>query len=180
LPWTADEFNTRYLADLFDSFPVSLARFWLYAFCSLETNNLTSGCHRDRKTTNFLPSVSSPAGEGGKNVQTGFSCDRRASTGFFQRSAACHHLLNWGAKDKIPIYIVMEKFSKITAFKVTIRKILNIVTAHIEGLRHPHTGLFDTLFSCQCPFIGIIKKTKIKFLRNSGKGNDAFRGVNCR
>jgi hypothetical protein len=32
------------------------------------------------------------------------------------------------------------------------KKFLNIVVAHIEGLRHPPIYLFETIFSCQCPF----------------------------
>jgi hypothetical protein len=43
-------------------------------------------------------------------------------------------------------------FSKIVSFKSMIIKCLNMVAAHIEGLRHPLIYLFNTLFSCQCPF----------------------------
>jgi hypothetical protein len=35
-------------------------------------NNLTTGCHKERKTTNFSPPVCSLADEAGENVQTGF------------------------------------------------------------------------------------------------------------
>jgi hypothetical protein len=38
-----------------------------------------------------------------------------------------------GAKDKKSNYIVNVNFSKIGAFKETIRKFLNVVAAHIEG-----------------------------------------------
>jgi hypothetical protein len=41
---------------------------------------------------------------------------------------------------------------KIVAFKRTLRKFLNKVAAHIEGLIHPPICLFETLFSCQYPF----------------------------
>jgi hypothetical protein len=45
-------------------------------------------------------------------------------------------------------------YVKIVAFK-TIRKFLNTLAVHIEGLRHPppsYAYIFDTLFWCQCPF----------------------------
>jgi hypothetical protein len=57
-----------------------------------------------------------------------------------------------GAKDLIYFYLVNVNFSKIVAFKGTIRIFLNMVAVHIEGLKHPPICLFDTLFSFQCPF----------------------------
>jgi hypothetical protein len=113
--------------------------------------NMTSGCHGDSKTANFSLPVCSPTREAGKNVQTVF----------FWCSAACHRLFPeicglplsslLGAKDKIS-YSCEWEFSKIVAFKSTIRKFLNVVAAHIRGLKFPFICLFDTLFSCQCPF----------------------------
>jgi hypothetical protein len=47
--------------------------------------------------------------------------------GFFQRSAACHHRLYWGAKNKIPIYQVNVNFSKILTVKGTIQNVSNVV-----------------------------------------------------
>jgi hypothetical protein len=41
------------------------------------------------------------------------------------------------AKNNISIYIVKGNFSKVVAFKEAIRKFLNMVAAHIEGLRYP-------------------------------------------
>jgi hypothetical protein len=41
---------------------------------------------------------------------------------------------------------------KILSFKRRIRKILIMLAAHIEGLRHPPKCLFQILFSFQCPF----------------------------
>jgi hypothetical protein len=68
-------------------------------------------------------------------------------------SAACHQsiLYSGGAKDKNSFYLLKGNFPKIVAFKGAIRKFLNILVAHIEGLRNPSTCLFDKLFSCQCP-----------------------------
>jgi hypothetical protein len=70
---------------------------------------------------------------------------------FFWWSAACHRLfpeifglppkLIMGSKGWTFIYIVKGNFSKIVYFKGTIRKFLNMVAAHIEGLRHPHAYL---------------------------------------
>jgi hypothetical protein len=37
-------------------------------------------------------------------------------------------------------------------FKRSRSKFVNEVAPHIEGLRHPPLCLFETLFSCQCPF----------------------------
>jgi hypothetical protein len=100
-------------------------------------NNLTTGCHRDSKSANFSPPVCSPTEKAGKNLQTVFS-------GW---SAACHRLFTeiyslplsqyWGAKDKISFYIVNVNFTKIVAFKGTIRIFLNVVTVHIQSIRHP-------------------------------------------
>jgi hypothetical protein len=47
-------------------------------------------------------------------------------------SAACTVVYDlwWGAKDKNSIYIVNVNFSKIVAFKGTIRKFLSVVAAH--------------------------------------------------
>jgi hypothetical protein len=45
-----------------------------------------------------------------------------------------------------------RNFVKIIAFEGMIRKILNMGAAYVKGLRNPPTCLFDTLFSCQCPF----------------------------
>jgi hypothetical protein len=47
-----------------------------------------------------------------------------------------------GAKFNIPIHIVNVNFSKIVAFKGTIRKVLNVVAAHIEGLRWKMDNIF--------------------------------------
>jgi hypothetical protein len=57
-----------------------------------------------------------------------------------------------GAKDAISIYIVTVNFWKIVAFKRLIRKYLNMVAVHIEGLRYLHICSFYTLFACQRPF----------------------------
>jgi hypothetical protein len=50
---------------------------------------------------------------------------------------------------------------KIIAFKWTIRKILNMLTVHIEGIRHPFICLLDTLF---CVSVPLIFKNKYNFL----------------
>jgi hypothetical protein len=47
-------------------------------------NNLTTGCHRDGKSANFMPSVCSPTEEAGKNVQTGFLGDLQLLQAFFR------------------------------------------------------------------------------------------------
>jgi hypothetical protein len=41
------------------------------------------------------------------------------------------------AKRNISIYTVKANFSKIVSFKGAIRNILNMVAAHIEGLKYP-------------------------------------------
>jgi hypothetical protein len=65
------------------------------------------------------------------------SIDLRLATGFFQRSAECHHLMYVvGDKGYNFFKIVNVNFSTIVAFKGTIRKILNVVAAHTEGLRY--------------------------------------------
>jgi hypothetical protein len=76
----------------------------------------------------------------------------------FYRSAACHHRNHGGAKDKLSIYTVNVNFSKIVAFKRTIRKFLNIVAVDIEGLRHPSSCLFDTLFRVSVPLKAAMDK----------------------
>jgi hypothetical protein len=43
--------------------------------------NFTGGFHVERKFDNFSPSVCSPTGEAGKNVQTGFAVDPRLICG---------------------------------------------------------------------------------------------------
>jgi hypothetical protein len=99
---------------------------------------MTSGCQGISKPANISPPVCSPKGEAGKNVQTGFfSVDLGFATGFLQRSAVRHHRNGGGANYKNSIYIVNVNFSKIVAFKGMIRKCLNMVAVHIEGLRHP-------------------------------------------
>jgi hypothetical protein len=57
-----------------------------------------------------------------------------------------------GATGKKDFDIDRTMLLKIVAFKWTIRTFLYIVAAHIEGLRQPLICLFETLFSCQCPF----------------------------
>jgi hypothetical protein len=47
---------------------------------------------------------------------------------------------------------VNVNFSKTVAKKGMTRKPLNMVVVHLEGLRHPPIFLFDTLFSCHCPY----------------------------
>jgi hypothetical protein len=42
------------------------------------------------------------------------------------------------------------------AFKRTIRKFLNIVAAHFEGLRHLQICLFVTLFCANFPLSGVL------------------------
>jgi hypothetical protein len=100
----------------------------------------------------FFASSAPHTGEADKNVQTGFS----------RWSAVCHRsfplicgllpLSFVGAKDDFSIDKVKVNFWKITSFKGMIRKFLNMVAVHIEGIRHPLICLFDTLFSIQCPF----------------------------
>jgi hypothetical protein len=85
--------------------------------------NLTSGCHGDSKTANFSPRVCSPTGEAGRNVQTGF----------FLWSAVWHRLFPdicglppssiVGGKGYKFFDAVSLNFSKIVAFRGTIRKI---------------------------------------------------------
>jgi hypothetical protein len=53
-------------------------------------------------------------------------------------------------------YVDITILLKNVAFERTIRNFLNIVAAHIEGLRHPPIYLFGTLFSRQFPFKGIV------------------------
>jgi hypothetical protein len=55
-------------------------------------------------------------------------------------------------RKEISIHIVKVNYWKIVVFKGTIRKFLNMVAVHIEGLRHPLIWFLDTLFSFQCPF----------------------------
>jgi hypothetical protein len=55
------------------------------------------------------------------------------------------------AGQSLPL-ILLRGGELVIAFKEMSRKFLNMVAAHIEGLRHPPICLFDTLFSCQCPF----------------------------
>jgi hypothetical protein len=71
------------------------------------------------------------------------------------------------AKSKISIYIV-QVFSKIIAFKGTIRNFLNMVKAHIEGL-------FNTLFSCHCPS-GLLKVV-LEFAKNQPQPTDNLPGL---
>jgi hypothetical protein len=81
-----------------------------------------------------------------------FYRDLRHATGFLQRSLACHYRKSGGQRLKFLLYsTIHENFSKIVAFKGTIRKFLNIVAVHIEGLRHPAICLFDTLFGVNVP-----------------------------
>jgi hypothetical protein len=89
-----------------------------------------------------LPRLAPPIGKAGRYSQTGF----------MQYSLNCHCRKQWVAKDKISIYIVKVNFSKIVDFKGMIRKFLIMVAVYIKGPWHSHICLFETLFSCQCPF----------------------------
>jgi hypothetical protein len=60
----------------------------------------------------YLYTVCSPAGEAGKN----------AETGFMRWPPVCPYRKQWVPKDKISTYIVKVIFSKVGAFKRTIRK----------------------------------------------------------
>jgi hypothetical protein len=71
-----------------------------------------------------------------------------------------------GQRIKFLFIIANVNFSKIVAFKGTIRKFLNTAAVHIEGLRHPPMCLFDTLFLCKCPFNG---KFKVHYNVTDGK-----------
>jgi hypothetical protein len=88
-----------------------------------------------------------------KTYKPGCLGDLRSATGLLQRSAACHHHYKGGAKDKISIYIVNRNFSKIVAFERIIRKVLNMVDVHAEGLRYPPICLFDIIFCVSVPLI---------------------------
>jgi hypothetical protein len=46
----------------------------------------------------------------------------------------------------------------IIGFKWTIKYFLNIGAAHAKGLRHPPICLFETIFSCNCPFKNLKKQ----------------------
>jgi hypothetical protein len=56
-----------------------------------------------------------------------------------------------------------------------IRKFLNTLAVHIEGIRHPPKELFATLFSCQCPCKEVCQKLSklfwvvqwLRFIKNS-------------
>jgi hypothetical protein len=72
LPRTADEFNTRYGAHLFDSFLGCPIPILVVSGLLLGENNLTTGCHRDSKPAYFSHPVCSSTEEAGKNIQTGF------------------------------------------------------------------------------------------------------------
>jgi hypothetical protein len=57
------------------------------------------------------------------------------------------------------------EFLKIRRFKVTIRKFLNMVAIHSYGrLKASHICLFETLFSCQCPFEVLECKTGFEMM----------------
>jgi hypothetical protein len=105
---------------------------------------LSSGCHEARKVANFSSAVCSPTGEAGES----------AETGFMWWFPVCPYKKQWVAKSKILIYIVkvIFFFSKVVAFKGTIRKFLNMVAVHIEGPSHPPICLFITPLLCHCPF----------------------------
>jgi hypothetical protein len=60
------------------------------------------------------------------------------------------------ARSNIAILIVKRNFSKIVPFKRAIRKFLNMVAAHIEGLRYPPICLFETLFRVNVPLMGTL------------------------
>jgi hypothetical protein len=67
---------------------------------------------------------------------------RYSQTGFMRCSLNCHCRKQWVAKDKISIYIVKANFSKIVAFRGTIRKFSNMLAVHIEGSRpSPYASL---------------------------------------
>jgi hypothetical protein len=53
---------------------------------------------------------------------------------------------------------VKENFAKLVAFKGMIRKILNMVAAHIEVLMHPPTCFFDPLFCVNVPLTFLYTK----------------------
>jgi hypothetical protein len=104
---------------------------------------MTSGCHGDSMPAKFSPPVCSYTGEAGQNAETGpLQCFSELSL----------YREQWVGKDKM----LKASFSKIIPFKGTIRKCFNTLAVHVEGSRHPLTCLFKTLFSCQCPFKGIV------------------------
>jgi hypothetical protein len=151
-----------------------LGSFFLYSFpicprpilvvcCLLHgLKNLTNCCHGDSHPAYFSSPVCSSREEAGKN----------AEAGFIRWSPDCHNRKQWMAESKSSIYIVNGTFVKGIAFKGTIRKFLNKLAVHIEGIRHSPKCLFDTLFSCQCHFKEIhnaVGNTTYQKSRHRGK-----------
>jgi hypothetical protein len=123
-------------------------------------HSLTSGCHGDNKAANFSPPVCNPIGEAGKNVKTGFFLWSAACQRLFPRDLRPATIVSVGEGVGggggqriyvISIYVANGNLKK-WAFHGTIRRILNVLAAHSEGLHYPPICLFDTLFWCKCPF----------------------------
>jgi hypothetical protein len=79
----------------------------------------------------------------------------RGPTGNDFKRLATHRVLNSSTvrgKREEDFYIEKTMLLKIVAFKPTISKFLKMLEVHNEGKRHPLICLFNTLFSCQCPF----------------------------
>jgi hypothetical protein len=140
---------------LFDWYPVCPHPILVVCGLLPGAYNLTSDCHGDSKIANFSPPVCSPTGEAGKSYKAVFPVDLFSV--YLRLATIVVRGEEWNfdlySEDEILTYIVKVNFWKIVAFKGMIRKFLNMVAVHIEGMRHPLlVCLFDAPFSCQSPY----------------------------
>jgi hypothetical protein len=99
--------------------------------------NLASGCHGDSMPANFSSPVCSSTKEYGKN----------AEAGFMRCIPSCHYRKQEVAVDKILIFIVKAIFSKIVAFKETIRIFSNVLAELFILKSHSVLACFKHFFS---------------------------------
>jgi hypothetical protein len=97
---------------------------------------LTGGCHGDSMPANFSPPVYSTK-----------ESDKNAEAGFMQCIPSCHYRKPEVAENKILIFIVKAIFSKIVAFKETIRIYLNVLAELFILKSHRVLAYFKLFFS---------------------------------
>jgi hypothetical protein len=142
---TADEFNTRCGAHLFDSFLVCPRPILVVS------GLLPGGKQFDYRLPQWLRSAPSQK----RQVETykpAFSGDLQYATGFLQISAACHYQNSGGPEIKFLFYIVNVNFTK---RNYRYQKMFKYWSG---SYWRPPLCLFDTLFRVSVPVIFVRKE----------------------
>jgi hypothetical protein len=129
------------------------ARFQLYSVCSLEKNMCLAAATGTVSPPIFRLRSAHPQKRQIKTYIPVFRVMCGRPQAFYRDLRSATIVVYGGQRIKFLFIIANVNFSKIVAFKGTIRKFLNTAAVHIEGLRHPPMCLFDTLSCVSVPLL---------------------------